>query len=308
MQFLTVLVLALTPGAFWLWLVYRWDRYQPEPRWLVIRTFLWGMAVVLPVAFVESLLGFGDFNPVRIGQMSLSNMAYYAFIVIGLTEELGKFLVIFATIYKSPYFDESTDGIVYASAAALGFASLENLFYMVSHGWEVILVRAPISTLGHLLFSVIWGYPLVLRKLGRRGATALLLLGLLAAMAAHGLFDFVLFTQSWFALLIFPVLAGLIVVLNLMLRHSRKISAFKGKVAELQLTCLNCARRVPVYARFCIYCGAKIESAVGKGMVTCGSCGVVVERAARYCTACGSRLVRKPGALPKESVGPLSHE
>lgn len=302
MQFLTILVLALAPGAFGLWLVYQWDRYQPEPRWLVIRTFLWGMAVVLPVAFVESLLGFGDFNLMRIGQMSLSDMAYYAFIVAGLTEEVGKFLIVFATIYKSPYFDESTDGIVYASAAALGFASLENIFYMVSYGWEVILVRAPISTLGHVLFSIIWGYPLVLRKLSRRGATALFLLGLLAAMAAHGLFDFVLFTQSWFALLVFPILAGLIVVLNLMLRHSRRISAFKGKVAELQLTCPNCARRVPFYARFCIYCGVKTKGAVGEGTITCGNCGVVVERAASYCTACGSRLVRKPGALPKERL------
>jgi len=178
---------------------------------------------------------------------------------------------------------------------------------VVSYGWEVILVRAPISTLGHVLFSVIWGYPLVLHKLGRRGATALLLLGLLAAMAAHGLFDFVLFTHRWFVLLVFPVLAGLIVLLNLMLRHSRRISAFKGKVAELQLTCVNCARRVPFYARFCIYCGVKIEDAMGEGTVICGNCGAVVERAARYCTACGSRLVRKPGALPKESAGPLSH-
>ena len=32
MHFLGVLVLALTPGIFWLWLIYRWDKYRPEPR------------------------------------------------------------------------------------------------------------------------------------------------------------------------------------------------------------------------------------------------------------------------------------
>ncbi|HEY78676.1 MAG TPA: PrsW family intramembrane metalloprotease [Dehalococcoidia bacterium] len=299
MQLLIIPVLAFAPGTFWLWIVYRWDIYQPEPRWLVIRTFLWGVAAVLPVAFIEFLLEFGGLNLTNMGQMSLGAMAYHSFIVAGLTEEVGKFLIVFATIYKSPCFDESTDGIVYASAAALGFASLENVFYMFSMGWEVILLRGPISTMAHVLFSVIWGYPLALRKLKRRGAMTLLLFGLLAAMAAHGLFNFVLFTQNWFALLIFPIIAGLSVVLGLMLRHSRRISTFKDKVAEMQLSCPNCNLRVPLYSRFCIYCGVKIDRAVRKGTVACGNCGAMVEYAANFCPACGYRLVRKAGILPK---------
>ena len=54
MQLLIVVVLAFAPGIFWLWLVYRGDRYRPEPRSLVVRTFLWGMVVAIPVATLES--------------------------------------------------------------------------------------------------------------------------------------------------------------------------------------------------------------------------------------------------------------
>ncbi len=266
MQILIMPVLAFAPGIFWLWLAYRWDKYQPEPKRLVIRTFLFGMAAVLPVLLIEFLFGLVHFGVANTGLISASSMAYDSFVVAGFTEELGKFLVVYLTMYKSPYFDESTDGIIYASAAALGFASVENLFYMIGNGWQVILLRAPISTVSHLLFSVIWGYPLMLRKLGRRGATALLLTGLVGAMAFHGLFDFVIFTKSWFALLIIPIIGTLIVILILMLRHSRRISTF---------------RKV----------GARVYNAIRDATTTCQNCGAIVNRNARYCTACGSRLV-----------------
>ena len=292
MHFLLILVIAFTPVFFWLWIAYRWDKYQPEPRWLVIRTFLLGMAVVIPVALIETLLGFAKSTATNVGQASLSSMAYSAFIVAGVTEELGKFLVVYLTIYKNRHFDESTDGIVYASAAALGFASLENLFYMISFGWGVIILRSLMSTFGHLLFSVIWGYPLALRKISRPGATTLLLLGLVGAMLAHGLYDFVLFTQSWFALLVIPILAVLIVVLVLMLRHSRRISTFRNKAAELQLTCPNCAIKLPVNVRFCTRCGASVSGVAGDRPATCDKCGSVVKQNDTYCNSCGNRLVR----------------
>jgi RsiW-degrading membrane proteinase PrsW (M82 family) len=257
---LIIPVLALAPGIFWLWLAYRWDKYQPEPKWLVIRTFLYGMAVVLPVLGIELLLGLIHFGAADTAQTSVSNMAWGAFVVAGFTEELGKFLVVYLTMYKSRYFDESTDGIIYASAAALGFASLENLMYMIGNGWQIILLRAPISTFSHLLFAVLWGYPLILRKLGRPGATALLFTGLIGAMAFHGLFDFVVFTKSWYAFMFIPIMAALIVVFILMLRHSRKISAFRKETVQVTT-------------------------------VTCQNCGAVMNRNARFCTACGRRLL-----------------
>jgi RsiW-degrading membrane proteinase PrsW (M82 family) len=299
MQLIGVVIGAFAPGIFWLWLVYRWDRYHPEPRWLVIRTFLWGMVAVIPIAFAELLLvlgGGGLEGLTQLGQatLSLQGIAYEAFIVAGVTEELGKFLVVRLSIYKSLYFDEATDGLIYSAAAALGFATLENIGYALSFGWGVMLLRGPISTFAHVLFSVVWGYPLGLRKVRYSRSRFYLGLGLPGAMAAHGLFDFLLFTQSWYAWLVIPLMGGLIAALVLMLRHSRRISPYREKVAEMQVNCPVCGAKAPAYANFCPACGASREKNRPGANNACGNCGAPLEKDAIYCTACGSRIVKKP--------------
>ena len=56
LRLLVIPILGLAPAIFWLWLIYRRDKYRPEPKGLVIRTFLLGIAVVIPVALIEVLL------------------------------------------------------------------------------------------------------------------------------------------------------------------------------------------------------------------------------------------------------------
>jgi RsiW-degrading membrane proteinase PrsW (M82 family)/RNA polymerase subunit RPABC4/transcription elongation factor Spt4 len=243
---------------------------------------------------VLGTLGSGGLSQLSQGQLSIGNIAYESFVVAGVTEELGKFLVVRLFIYKSPYFDDSTDGIIYASAVALGFATLENIGYTISYGWQVILIRGPISTFAHVLFSTMWGYPLALSKIGYPRAGRYVLLGLVGAMAAHGFFDFLLFTQTWYALLAIPLFAGLITALNLMLRHSRRVSEFINKVAELQIDCPNCGAKTPTYAEYCPNCGKQMDKALEKIGEACGRCGAALEKNSKFCTACGSRIVRKP--------------
>lgn len=299
MQFLIIIVLAFAPGIFWLWLVYRRDRYRPEPRSLVVRTFLWGMVVAIPVAALESfLIWLADPDTFLSGANStpsLAATAYMSFVVAGLTEELGKYVVVRRTVYGSPYFDEPMDGLVYASAAALGFASLENFGYLLSFGWEVILVRGPYSTLAHVLFAAMWGYPLGLGKIREGGARRLVWFGLIGSMIAHGLFDFFLFTggiYSWLSLSVFLASGALFII---MLRRARQLSPFKMMVGELLVACSQCGQQVPYYASFCARCGQPLAEAKQSGPVFCGKCGAALNnKEAAFCTSCGSRLLRKP--------------
>ena len=298
MQFLIVIVLAFAPGIFWLWMVYRRDRYRPEPRSLVVRTFLWGMVVAIPVATLESFLIWlanpDTFFSGAVGTLSLATAAYMSFVVAGLTEEVGKFLVVRRTVYGSPYFDEPMDGLVYASAAALGFASLENFGYLLSFGWEVILIRGPYSTLAHVLFAAMWGYPLGLSKIREGGARRWVWFGLIGSMIAHGLFDFFLFTGGIYSLLSVPVFLASGALFIIMLRRARQLSPFKMMVGELLVACPGCGRRVPYYASFCARCGQPLAEAKKSNPVFCSKCGTSLNHNAIFCTSCGSRLLRKP--------------
>ncbi len=243
----------------------------------------------------------------NISRFSLGEKAYLAFIVAGFTEELFKFLVVRTTIYSSPYFDEPSDGLIYSSAAALGFASLENLSYMASYGWQLILVRAPISTLAHVAFSALWGYPMALKKMKKKNGTILLWLGLLGAMVGHGLYDFLAFQQGESALNI-PVIIGLIALFGgllaffiILTRRGQKNSPFKDKNAELLILCPNCRTRIPYYAAFCPICGNKLQENKDVYPEFCGKCGSELTSATNFCPSCGSRVIKKPGFINEPS-------
>src|SRR5215813_8009695 len=167
-----MLVLPALPGLVWLWMFYRTDRYQPEPRRLVAITFALGALATLPATALEML-------------------AIGCFVVIGPIEELCKFLAVWLWIYRRPEFDEPIDGIVYASAAALGFASLENAFYVLDFRagavrWGVFVTRAVLAVPGHVLFSSMWGYALGRARFRRYPVAAMVV----AAAMLHARYDF----------------------------------------------------------------------------------------------------------------------
>jgi RsiW-degrading membrane proteinase PrsW (M82 family) len=224
LNIITIILLAFAPCVFWLWLIYRGDRYRPEPKSLIIRIFFLGFLVAVPASFIEAFL----YPNALQGPTSLSSAAYLAFVVAGITEESAKFLVVRGFVYNSRFFEEPADGLEYPAAAALGFASLENVAYLIAFGWQVILIRGLFSNLAHVLFSSLWGYPLALSKLGIIGK-GYVWLGLIAAIAAHGLFDFLFFTQSTYTFLVIPFFIGMIALFILMFRHANRISPYRSK-------------------------------------------------------------------------------
>jgi RsiW-degrading membrane proteinase PrsW (M82 family)/RNA polymerase subunit RPABC4/transcription elongation factor Spt4 len=314
LKLLLIPVLGLAPGLLWLWLIYRNNKNRPEPKGLVIRTYLLGLAVTIPVSFVEAafllpyifthLNQFTSSNVYDLmNNLSTGQIAYLSFIVAGFTEELFKFLVVRTTIYKSPYYDEPLDGLVYSSAAALGFASLENVEYLLQFGWQTALVRAPLTTMAHVVFSAMWGYPLALKKLKKKNSTLLLWLGLAGAMAGHGMFDFLAFQQTGDTVNI-PVILGLVALFGglvtffiYLIKRGQKTSPYIDKNAELIVACPECQTHIPYYVDFCPSCGANLAGNRDMFKSYCGKCGSEVPGGTNFCTTCGSRLSKKPEAV-----------
>ena len=140
--------------AFWLWFFLRQDKIRPEPHRLIAITFLLGCISTIPAAIGNFVFGADSLLE---GSPALLSVVTAMTFVVGPVEELCKFGAVRLGPYRSLYFDEAVDGLVYAFAASLGFASLENLFYVFQYGPEVMLLRAPLSTVGHLVFGSIWG-------------------------------------------------------------------------------------------------------------------------------------------------------
>jgi RsiW-degrading membrane proteinase PrsW (M82 family) len=235
---LAALVLPIVPGILWMWLLYRTDIYEPEPPEKVLSTFLLGVASILPAFGLERLAGFAYPFLEAIEQASVSSQATLTealpvalgcFLVIGPAEELAKFLAVRLYIFRDPEFDEPLDGIIYSSAAALGFASLENVFYVIDFTgglhvrWAALGVRSFLALPGHVIFGATWGY-----ALGRRKFDPTYPVWSRVALAAglHGLYDFLLIYPPTRPLIVL-FMAIMVPVLVRQIRALREDSPFK---------------------------------------------------------------------------------
>lgn len=203
-----LLALSVLPVVLLMVFIYRQDKYQKEPIKSLAKAFIGG---VLAIPLDLLLVGF-------INRAWMSDTVFYnAFWEAGIPEELSKFLIFMVFIWRDKNFDEYMDGIVYASFIGLGFACVENIMYVFSASTESLqsglgtgVVRALLSVPGHFLFGVIMGYFLALAKFNKEKRLVNLMSGLLLAMLAHGLFDWMLMISS-----ILPLVGGIIYIVFL---------------------------------------------------------------------------------------------
>lgn len=175
-------------------LCYLWlDRWEPEPPRLLIMAFLWGasVAVLLSLLFsalFEEVFGTGGDKP------------SFLTIAVGapLIEEAAKglFLVLMMTGRRRRELNTLTDCLVYAGLTALGFAWLENIFYIASaetlpSSLAVAAMRLLIAPFAHPLFTTMLGIGVYYALKQRSGVAKFgcLLLGYLGAVLMHGLWN-----------------------------------------------------------------------------------------------------------------------
>ena len=284
MQALLIFALGFAPGALWLWFFRRRDGFRPVPRRVLLITFVLGIVSTIPAAFISFVaLDASSLDP---NTVELVSVAAVMLLVVGPVEETCKFLAVRLYAFRSLYFDEPSDGLTLAAAASLGFASLENVLYIVEFGPLVMLARAPLSTLGHVVFASFWGEALGRRVQAGSAGVVWLPLGLVLAAVTHGLFNVAVTVAPWAALLFIAM--GLWWVLR-RLGWARRVSPFRLRRNYPQTTCFRCGRRVSVVARFCSGCGSTLVS-VPIGPIWCSNCGHENRAEARFCTGCGDRF------------------
>lgn len=199
MPFSTIVSFLIAPAIFWISYFYYKDRFYPEPIAKILMTYLLGFGCgylcfhfyrLLPVIGIP-----GDPSGLAAGSQPLFFL--YLIGVVGVVEELFKFLPFIFLVRHFSDFDEGIDGIIYASIIALGFATFENIYYLpLSHGWKLV-GRSLASPLTHTIFSSIWGYWIARAYLSGKSRLPAAGGGLLLAAIFHGLFDYLTLNPSF---------------------------------------------------------------------------------------------------------------
>ena len=217
MELAQYVVLGFAPGAFWLWFLRHKDDLEPEPKLLVLRVFALGCLATVPVLWLRP--GLEDLLPLA----AQARAAADAFLLTAPLEEVCKTLAFVLGAYWHKELDEPLDGVIYGTAAGLGFASVENVFYLLhfEDPW-IVLLRGFTSTPAHVAttgaLGFFWGFA---RFTGWSRKPWLWLFGLSMAILFHGAYDYFLFRGglAWVSLLC--VLPLMIVLLGLKIRWAR---------------------------------------------------------------------------------------
>jgi len=194
-----LLLLALAPAILLMMYVYFRDRYEKEPIGLILKGILLGAVIIFPVGLIENYITvFGK------GLGKFSGAAYQGFIVAGATEEAFKFLMVYILIWRNRNFNEKFDGIVYAVSVSLGFAAIENLFYVFSNNSvQVGLLRAVTAVPGHTIFGIVMGFYLGMARFSIAERGKYLLRAFTVPWILHGVYDFLLMSEHPVLLLAF---------------------------------------------------------------------------------------------------------
>lgn len=195
-NFFVGLGLAILPVPMLVAAVLLLDRLEPEPARDLIFAFLWGAGVAVLGALILNTLGYKYVTVPLFGNEE--GRFWTAAVGAPVIEESLKGAVLFVMLwFRRNEIDGITDGIVYASMVALGFAMMENIsYYMQALGdgglqrlEAVFILRGLISPFGHPLFTSMIGLGVAYAANHRHGRTASLILGLLGAMLLHAMWN-----------------------------------------------------------------------------------------------------------------------
>ncbi|HEU4964711.1 MAG TPA: PrsW family glutamic-type intramembrane protease [Bacilli bacterium] len=219
MDILLLIGCAVAPGIALLSFFYLRDLYESEPLRMVGRLFLLGLLSAIPVMYLVSGL-----------DRHIASPYVHTFLAVAVVEELSKFVLAYWFAFRHREFDEEYDGIVYAVAVSLGFATAESVIKVLTLGWSTIPVRTLFTVPGHALFAVIMGFYLGRAKFADSSKKRALFftLSLGYPWLVHGIYDSLLISNRiWIVALTIPLMIWLWVSGLRKVRHAQERSPFK---------------------------------------------------------------------------------
>jgi len=195
---LSGIILGFIPGFVWLSFYLEEDPH-PEPRRLIGFTFVLGAISTMLALFVQVNLKDMGILWALTPENLISGSGILALLLLASVEEICKFGAAYLAVFKARDFDEPIDAMVYTIAAALGFATIENIGVLQGQFSDQTLLTGILgvtsarfvgATLLHALSAAFMGYYWALSK--KYGDKIYIFMGLIVATVLHAGFNFLI--------------------------------------------------------------------------------------------------------------------
>jgi protease PrsW len=277
--------LGVLPGVAWLAYFYYKGRHRPDSSAHILRVFLWGCACTLPTMLVELYTNMGLLRGTILGSGPLSAC------LVGPIEEFFKLAAVWFAIYRDPDFREPIHGIIYATTAALGFASVENILYLRQLGPSDLWSRVMFATPGHVMFSSMWGYSMGLARFRRSGELTTILKGFLMGATFHGVYNLVVELHPGTAMItLIPLMLFMGWIMNRRVREFHRQFPFPDLGEGALILCPHCGAYTLEQAERCTRCDVAVPRVAMDTPRFCGRCRARLDPCATKCHRCGASI------------------
>lgn len=207
-------ILAILPVIIFYLIYSRYFFYKPELL-KHIEAFMYGVSIAIVLMLAAPyILEFLPFNSSYL--VAFLNAAFFEKVLT---------LIAIVLIFKNfPNFTIS-EAVLSSIMVALGFSTVENIFYSSKFGESVILVRMLFTVPLHISTTGMIGYYLGIRQLTNSSIArkVLLLKAFLIPIVFHGVFDLLLLSSNMYSFIAVPLLLIFIGILEIMLTYGETI-------------------------------------------------------------------------------------
>ncbi len=207
---MVTLLITILPSLLIVTFFVKSDRF-PEPTKEIIKIFFYGIFLCFPAFYLNSALG-NVYDKTAIGDNLISS-----FLSAAPVEEVLKFTVLYSLVYKMKDFNEPIDGIVYGVTVSLGFATLENIYYVYilsdyfdTTSRSLAILRSFTAIPAHGVFGATMGYFFMKYAFVQKQNN--LAMCLIVPILLHGFYNF--FASSYFIISLLIVIISWIVLFN----------------------------------------------------------------------------------------------